>query len=72
MTIREARKQRGITQEVLAKKLKVTQSAVARWENGEHPPLKKYHKTLARVLGVPASELDELNRTAKVITEAVR
>lgn len=60
MTIREVRKQRGITQVMLAKKLNVTQSAVARWESGEHPPLKKYHKALCRVLGVSANELDEL------------
>ena len=62
VTIREARKQRGITQEVLAKKVNVTQSAVARWESGENPPLKKYHKALSRVLGVPASELDECEK----------
>lgn len=60
MTIREARQRAGITQVALAKKLNVTQSAVARWESGEHPPLKKYHKGLCRALRVTAKDLDEI------------
>lgn len=61
MKLRDARKATGLRQCELARRLKVTQSAVANWERGINPPLPKYHSAIARILKVPAGEIDELN-----------
>ena len=60
MTLKEARIASGLRQQELARRVNVTQSAVARWESGKYPPLKKYHKPLSRALKVPVEEIDEL------------
>jgi transcriptional regulator with XRE-family HTH domain len=60
LTLREARERKGISQRELAAKLNVNQAAVSHWEAGRWPPLKKYHKIIARTLGVPADEIEEL------------
>ena len=59
MTLKEARIASGLRQHELAKYVQVTQAAVSRWESGEYPPLKKYHKPLARALKVAVEEIDE-------------
>lgn len=56
MTLREARREKVISQAELAKKVGVTQGAVSRWENG-YPPLKKYRAACARALGVSENEI---------------
>ena len=38
MTLRELREQQGLTQQQLAQKLRVTDSAVRNWENGRAIP----------------------------------
>lgn len=55
--LRELRKQAGLTQAQVAKKLDVDQSAVSLWENGVNAPCRKYHKKLARLFGVTVEEL---------------
>ena len=60
MKLKEARKASGLLQSELAGRLNVTQSAVARWETGKNPPLKKYHKLIARALRVSEADIDEL------------
>lgn len=57
LKIREYRKKAGMTQEQLAKKMNVDQTAVSRWETGETKPFRKIHKKLARVLGCTVDDL---------------
>ena len=63
MNIKNLRLAAGLTQEQLAKKMKVDQSAVSRWEAGEYAPQKKCHKKLAKVLGCTVEELKEEARS---------
>lgn len=57
MDVKKFRKQAGMTQQELAKKMNVHQSAVSQWESGKTAPLKKTWKKLAKVLGVTVDEL---------------
>lgn len=51
------RKQAGIKQKELAKKLNVDQGAISHWENGRNKPSQKYIKKLCRIFGCTAEEL---------------
>lgn len=57
MTLKELRKRSGLTQAQVGEKLNVNQSAVSWWETGKWPPLRKYHKKLAKIYGVTVDEL---------------
>lgn len=57
MNLKELRLKAGLTQEVVAKRLNVTQSAVHLWENGKVKIAKKHHKKLAKLYGVTVEEL---------------
>lgn len=59
LKIRELRIAAGLTQEELAKKMRVDQSAVSRWESGEYKPQRKCHKKLAKVLQCTVEQLTE-------------
>lgn len=65
MTLREARKKRGLAQCELGRRLKVDQAAVSNWEKGKYTPCKKYWKDMSRILGVPVNEIDELKEKTK-------
>lgn len=54
------RRERGLTQEGLAKKLFITRQAVSRWETGETAPGIDMTKLIAVTLGVPVTELLEM------------
>lgn len=54
------RRERGVTQEDLAKKLFITRQAVSRWETGETAPGIDMTKFIAVTLGVPVTELLEM------------
>ena len=54
------RRERGLTQESLAKKLFITRQAVSRWETGETTPGIDMTKLIARELDVPVAELLEM------------
>ncbi|MBW3081825.1 zinc ribbon domain-containing protein [Bifidobacterium phasiani] len=54
------RRERGLTQEDLARKVYVTRQAVSRWEHGETTPGIDMTKLLANALGVPITELLEM------------
>lgn len=56
-TLSRLRRERGLTQEELAKKLFVTRQAVSRWENGETAPGIDMIKLIAIALQVPVTEL---------------
>ena len=43
LTLRDIRKEAGLRQEDVAKKLDVDQSAVSFWESGRCKPSRKYH-----------------------------
>ena len=64
MTIKDVlpqiRKEKGITQEELARKVYVTRQAVSRWENGETTPSIDMAKLLASVLDVPVMRILDL------------
>ena len=55
--IKELRLAAGLTQEQLAKKMGLDQGAISHWERGKNNPLRKYHKKLAKVLGVTVDDL---------------
>ena len=54
------RRERGLTQEELARRLYITRQAVSRWERGETTPGIDMTKLVARELGVPVTELLEM------------
>lgn len=54
------RKERGMTQEELARRVFVTRQAVSRWETGETTPSIDMTKLLASVLDVPVMRLLDL------------
>ena len=53
----QVRKEKGMTQEQLARKLFVTRQAVSRWENGETAPSIDMTKLIAVALDVPVMRL---------------
>lgn len=53
MTLKEARRFRGISQGDIAQLLNITQGAVSHWEMSINTVPKKYRKQLERVLGCP-------------------
>ena len=55
--IQTARKQAGLTQEQLARKLFVTRAAVAKWESGSGTPDVQNLKALARIFCTPMEDL---------------
>ncbi|WP_206857528.1 helix-turn-helix domain-containing protein [Candidatus Enterococcus mangumiae] len=66
--LKEKRKQLGITQEDLAKKLNVSRSAISNWEIGRNYP--DIH-TLVEISALLAVSLDELLENTDAIEEAV-
>ena len=56
----QARKEAGLTQEELARKVYVTRQAISRWETGETTPSIDMTKLLASALGVPVTQLLDL------------
>ena len=60
MTLQQARRMKGITQQELAKRLDVEQASVSNWERGKCAPFKKYHKKIAKILGCTTEDIDEL------------
>ena len=59
-TLPQIRKEKGLTQEELARKVYVTRQAVSRWENGETTPSIDMAKLLAAELDVPIMRLLDL------------
>lgn len=57
MGIKSYRKKMGMSQEELAELVGVTQSAVAKWENGETYPRGALLPKLAKTLGCGIAEL---------------
>ena len=55
--IGELRRQRGLTQEELARRVRVSVRAVAAWESGDAHPRQRNARALARALGVPVTDL---------------
>lgn len=56
-SMRTLRKEKGLTQNDIAEKLNIHQSAYSNWENGYQRPCKKYWEPLAQLLGVTVEEL---------------
>ena len=56
----QARKDAGLTQEELARKVYVTRQAISRWETGETTPSIDMTKLLASALDVPVMQLLDL------------
>ncbi len=57
MKIRRRRLQRGLSQEALAKKARISRGYLARLEIGRHDPTVGTLKRLAKALGVPVTRL---------------
>lgn len=57
MSIKTRRKQKGITQEALAKMLGVTQGAVSLWELGEREPNIRILKQMANIFECSIDDL---------------
>ncbi len=58
--LKRLRKARGITQQALAHKARVSLGYLARLEIGRHDPKVSTLRKLSRALGVPVTELLEL------------
>ena len=56
----QTRKERGMSQEELARKVCVTRQAVSRWENGDTTPSIDMAKLLAAALDMPVASLLDL------------
>lgn len=56
--IRRLRKERGLWQKDIAKRLSVCPGTVSSWEQSAQIPQPAHLRMLAEILGVPASELD--------------
>jgi len=54
-TLRQLREERGWTQETLARRLGVGQTAVSAWERGERVPRQRSILRLADLFGVPVA-----------------
>ena len=67
--IAEKRKQAGLSQEELAKRLGLTRQAISRWESGAALPTVDNLVELARVLEVSVDELLQLTREEKRAAE---
>jgi transcriptional regulator with XRE-family HTH domain len=59
MRLRRLRRARGLTQDALAKKARITRVYVNNLEAGKYDPTVGVVKRLARALGVPVTELLE-------------
>jgi transcriptional regulator with XRE-family HTH domain len=59
MTLRRIRQAKGLSQEALAKKARLTRVYVNNLEAGKYDPTVGVLKRLAKALGVPAAELLE-------------
>lgn len=57
MTFKELLKKRGMTQEQLAKKLKVTQQTVSAWCSGATAPGRKIWSKVSKALNVSVEQL---------------
>lgn len=57
MAIKDLRLREGMTQQEIAKRLEVDQTAVSNWELGKSVPLPKYRKKLCRIFRCSESEL---------------
>ena len=63
MSLKTLRRQAGLTQKELGRKLNVSHSAVSNWERDVCPPLRKYHRLMAIALNISEEELRrELDR----------
>lgn len=69
--LREMRKQRGLTQSEVARRIGVTQSALAKWESGGSRPSKETVHALAFALGASVEEAVALAATQETETPAV-
>ena len=65
--LQELRKQKGLTQEDLAKKLYVSRTAISKWESGRGYPSIESLKAIAKFFGVT---VDELLSTDEALTLA--
>lgn len=57
MTLKERRLSVGLRQVDVAKKLRVDQAAVSKWESGQNTPLRKHKEKLAKLYGCTVDEL---------------
>lgn len=57
MTFRDLLKKRGLTQDQLAKKLKVSQQTISQWCIGATAPGRKRWSKVAKTLGVSVEQL---------------
>lgn len=57
MTFKELLKRKGMTQEQLAKKLKVSQPTISGWINGSAVPKTRDLSSVAKTLGVSVEQL---------------
>ena len=57
LNLADLRARAGLTQQEVAARLLVDQTAVSNWERGYNPPLKKYRPKLCEIYGVDFTDL---------------
>lgn len=56
-SLADLRNRAGLTQQEVAARLLVDQTAVSNWERGSNPPLKKYRPQLCEIYNTDLTEL---------------
>ncbi len=70
MQIRQFRRQQGVTQAELARKIGVKQYSIARWEKGQNSPTPERLAKIAEVLGVGLNALYGIEEKPKTPSKA--
>ncbi len=72
MHLFQARKKRGLTQELVAEKLGVSRQTLSKWETGETIPDIYQAKKLSTIYHVSLDELIEFDMDIKEIEEVIK
>lgn len=70
--LKELRKEKGLTQEELAKEISASRSLIARYENGSATPTKENLELISKYFGVKTSNLIEQNEIIELTLEQRR
>lgn len=65
LNLKELREREGLKQSDVARRLRVTQTAVSRWESGKNLINRRNRRALARLYGTSEEKIGELARLCR-------